>query len=84
MIPWHKLSRDLQRAVLTIVILTGEAAAASSCGPQPTPHIVDPVPPPNVTRIPKMIVTEVVVVKLRPGSEPRGHPNPCDLHAGSA
>jgi hypothetical protein len=53
MVPWQKLPRDLQRALLAIVVLSGEAAAASSCA-APTPMICDPVPPPAITRAPTM------------------------------
>lgn len=67
MIPWQKLPKDLQKTVLTIVILSGGAAAASSCRPMVcdpappptvtpappiTPMICDPAPPPTITRTP--------------------------------
>ena len=72
MIPWQKLPRDLQRVLLTIVVLSGEAAAASSCRPMVcdpappprtsptptmTPMICDPAPPPRTTPAPTMTPT---------------------------
>ena len=50
MIPWQKLPKDLQRTVLAIVVLSGEAAAASSCRPM----VCDPAPPPRTTPTPTM------------------------------
>ena len=45
MIPWQKLPKDLQRTILAIVVLSGEAAAASSCRPM----VCDPAPPPRTS-----------------------------------
>jgi hypothetical protein len=45
MIPWRKLPKDLQRAILAMMLLSGEAAAASSCAPM----VCDPAPPPSLT-----------------------------------
>lgn len=53
MIPWQKLPKELQRAILTIVVLSGEAAAASSCRPM----VCDPPPPPRATPTPTMTMT---------------------------
>jgi hypothetical protein len=45
MIPWNKLPKNLQRAVLATILLSSEAAATSCCGPM----VCDPLPPPSVT-----------------------------------
>jgi hypothetical protein len=45
MIPWHKLPKNLQRAILATILLSSEAAAASSCSPM----VCDPAPPPSLT-----------------------------------
>ena len=72
MVPWQKLPRDLQKALLAIVVLSGGAAAASSCRPMVcdpappprtsptppfTPMICDPAPPPRMTPAPTMTPT---------------------------
>ncbi len=56
MIPWHKLPKDMQRAILAMVFLSGEAAAASSCAP----IVCDPAPPPSVTPQPTSIATPII------------------------
>ena len=48
MVPWQKLPRDLQKALLAIVVLSGGAAAASSCRPM----VCDPAPPPRTSPTP--------------------------------
>lgn len=48
MIPWQKLPKDLQRALLAIVVLSSEAAAVSSCRPM----VCDPAPPPRTSPTP--------------------------------
>jgi hypothetical protein len=67
MIPWQKLPKDFQRTVLTIVILSGEAAAASSCRPM----VCDPAPPPRTTPTPTM--TPMI---CDPAPPPRTTPTP--------
>jgi hypothetical protein len=42
---WRQLPKDLQRAILAMMLLSGEAAAAGSCAPM----VCDPAPPPSVT-----------------------------------
>ena len=56
MIPWQKLPKDLQRALLAIVVLSGEAAAASSCRPM----VCDPAPPPRTSPTPTLTPTSSV------------------------
>ena len=67
MIPWQKLPKDLQRAVLAIVILSGEAAVASSCQPM----VCDPAPPPRTTPTPTL--TPMI---CDPAPPPRTTPTP--------
>lgn len=45
MAPWSKLPKDLQKAILTMIILYGSASVSCRLGPV----ICDPPPPPSVT-----------------------------------
>jgi hypothetical protein len=45
MIPWSKLPKDLQKAVLAMMLLSGEAVTASCSAPM----VCDPPPPPSMT-----------------------------------
>jgi hypothetical protein len=56
MIPWRKLPKDLQRAILAMMLLSGEAAAASCCAPM----VCDPPPPPSVTPQPTPVVSPII------------------------
>jgi hypothetical protein len=56
MIPWHKLPKDLQRAILAMMLLSGEAAAASCCGPM----VCDPPPPPSVQPQPTPVMSPII------------------------
>jgi hypothetical protein len=47
MAPWNKLPKDLQKAILSLIVLYGSTAASGCC--PPGPMICDPPPPPSVT-----------------------------------
>src|SRR5512139_453646 len=49
MVSWNKLPRNVQKTILAMVILSGQATAASSCVPVVTPMVCDPAPPPSAT-----------------------------------
>ena len=73
MIPWGKLPKDLQRALLAIVVLSSEAAAASSCRPM----VCDPAPPPRTTPTPTMTPASPVTPMIcDPAPPPRTTPTP--------
>ncbi len=56
MLSWHKLPRELQRAILAMVLLSGEAAATSCCSPM----VCDPPPPPAVTPTPRPSASPII------------------------
>ncbi len=51
MIPFSKLPHDVQRSILTLLLLSSSAATAS-CRATPTPQICDPPPPPPSPTVP--------------------------------
>jgi len=70
MVPWNMLSKDLQKAILAIVVLYGGARTCTCppipviCDPPPppatkTPMICDPPPPPH-TAVPMLTKTPMI------------------------
>jgi hypothetical protein len=66
MVPWNKMPRDLQKAILAMIIVFGGVSASCRlkpmvCDPPPppatTPMIFDPPPPPSSTPQPKATPT---------------------------
>jgi hypothetical protein len=65
MVPWNKLSKETQRAILALVVMSGSAASTRCCPPvicdppppprtsspipRTSPIICDPAPPPSMT-----------------------------------
>lgn len=47
MTSWEKLPKDLQKAILAMIVLYGGTTASSCCGPM----VCDPPPPPSVTPV---------------------------------
>ena len=50
MIPWNKLPKDMQKAILVMIAMYGGSTAAA-CRP-PGPVICDPAPPPTTSPVP--------------------------------
>lgn len=50
MVPWNKLPKDMQKAILVIIAMTG-GSTAGACRP-PGPVICDPAPPPTTSPAP--------------------------------
>jgi len=86
MAPWNKLPKDLQKAILTMIILYGSASVSCRlgpviCDPPPppsvTPMICDPAPPPPMTPTPtaKPTVTPMI---CDPPPPPTVTPMICD------
>jgi len=69
MIPWRKLPKNLQRAILAMMLLSGEAAVASCCAPM----VCDPPPPPSVTPQPTPAVSPII---CDPAPPPSSTPTP--------
>jgi hypothetical protein len=73
MVPWQKLPRDLQKALLAIVVLSGGAAAASSCRPM----VCDPAPPPRTSPTPTLTPASPMTPMIcDPAPPPRTTPTP--------
>jgi hypothetical protein len=49
MVPWTKLSKDAQKAILALVVIYGGATVSGCC-----PVVCDPAPPPSVTPTPSL------------------------------
>jgi len=73
MVPWNKLPKDLQKAILAMIIMGGGTIACGRVGPMvcdppppptttslPTPMICDPAPPPTRTATPRPIKTPMI------------------------
>jgi Carboxypeptidase regulatory-like domain len=73
MVPWNKLPKDLQKAILAMIIMGGGTIACGRVGPMvcdppppptttslPTPMICDPAPPPSRTAPPRPIKTPMI------------------------
>jgi len=87
MIPWHKLSKDSQKTILALLVMSGGAATTRCCppvicDPAPPPRtatpipprspiICDPAPPPSMT--PTRLRTPVI---CDPPPPPRVMPTP--------
>ena len=86
MIPWNKLPDNLQKAILTMIIVFGGTSASCRlgpviCDPPPppatTPMICDPPPPPSMTPSPTVELTPTPMIhELSP--PPSGTPMICD------
>ena len=58
MVPWDKLPKDLQKAILTMIVLYGGATASCRWGPL----ICDPAPPPTTTPAPTATPTSTPMI----------------------
>jgi hypothetical protein len=73
MVPWNKLPKDLQKAILSLIILYGSASVSCRLGPV----ICDPPPPP--TTAPKPTATPTVTPMIcDPPPPPTVTPMICD------
>ena len=72
MIPWHKLPKDLQRAILAMMLLSGEAAASSGCAPM----VCDPPPPPSVQPQPTPVMSPIICDPAPPPASATPTPTP--------
>ena len=48
MVPWNKLPKDLQKAILAMIVMGGGTIACGRVGPM----VCDPPPPPTTTSLP--------------------------------
>jgi len=53
MLPWNKLPKDLQKAILTMIIMGGGTIACGRVGPM----VCDPPPPPTTSSLPTAAAT---------------------------
>lgn len=58
MVPWDKLPKDLQKAILTMIVLYGGATASCRWGPM----ICDPAPPPTTAPTPTTTPTPTPMI----------------------
>ena len=86
MVPWNKLPDDLQKAILTMIIVFGGTSAScrlgpAICDPPPppatTPMLCDPPPPPSMTSSPTVEPTPTPTIS-DPRPPPSGTPMICD------
>ncbi len=55
MIPWRKLPKDVQKAILALIVISGGSSVTSCC----PPVVCDPPPPPN-TALPNLTRTPII------------------------
>ena len=77
MVPWNKLPDDLQKAILTMIIVFGGTSASCRLGPGTTPMICDPPPPPSMTPSPTVEATPTPMI-CDPPPPPSVTPMICD------
>ena len=87
MVPWNKLPKDLQKAILSLIVLYGSASVSCRlgpviCDPPPppsvTPMICDPPPPPTTAPRPTATPTMTPMICDPPPPPPSVTPMICD------